>query len=126
MVSGGSADNIIWAYYNSADGKFYEDSSYTTEITPNVENIYIDLGDNKIYRYDITNTEYVIIGGGGGGNYTAGFGIDIDSNDVISTTDFVGTQAQWDALSATDKAKYDLYGVIYHLGNLSHDAKDSR
>jgi len=67
MISGGSADNIIWAYYNPADGKFYEDSSYTTEITPNVENIYIDLGDNKIYRYDITDTEYVIIGGGGAG-----------------------------------------------------------
>ena len=109
---GGTANNIKFGYLNSTDGKFYEDDQYTIEIAADPSKIYVDLADDMIYRYDVTDAEYVAIGGGGGGgNYTAGFGIDIDSNDVISTTDFVGTQAQWNALSAADKAKYDFIHI---------------
>ena len=58
---GGSADNIVFGYYKEADGKFYEDSSYTTEIVPNLKNLYINLTDETIFRYDATNSEYVEI-----------------------------------------------------------------
>lgn len=44
-------DDVIEGYYNSTDGKFYEESSYTTEITSEAGKIYIDLSTNKSYRW---------------------------------------------------------------------------
>lgn len=104
--SGGSS-NIVQGYYY--EGGFYEDSSHTTLIFPDADNIYVDLEGNTVYRYDATETEYVAIGGGGS-SYTAGFGISIE-NDEIKTTDFVGTQAQWDALTDVQKAAYDFVHI---------------
>ena len=46
-------DDVIEGYYKVADGKFYEESSYTTEIEGVSGIIYIDLGssNNECYRY---------------------------------------------------------------------------
>ena len=44
-------DDIIEGYLNSTDGKFYEDSSYTTEITGETGKIYVTLDTNKSYRW---------------------------------------------------------------------------
>lgn len=44
-------DDVIEGYYNSTDGKFYEEATYTTEITPEAGKIYIDLSTNKSYRW---------------------------------------------------------------------------
>ena len=44
-------DDVIEAYYNTTDGKFYEESTYTTEITPETGKIYVDLTTNKTYRW---------------------------------------------------------------------------
>lgn len=52
-------------YLNPSNGKFYEESTYTTEIEAISGLMYIDLNDNKIYRYDTTAAQYVTIGGGG-------------------------------------------------------------
>jgi len=52
-------------------------------------------------------------GGGGGETYYPGPGIDISSDNVISSkaVEFAGTQAQWDALSAEEKATYDYINI---------------
>ena len=52
-------DDIIEGYYNTTDGKFYKESTYTTEITPETGKIYVDLSTNKTYRWG--GTEYVEI-----------------------------------------------------------------
>ena len=44
-------DDVIEAYYNTTDGKFYEESTYTTEITGESGKIYVDLTSNKTYRW---------------------------------------------------------------------------
>lgn len=74
---GSSADNLKFGYLKEANGKFYEDSSYTVEIPGDDENLFITLDTNFIYRYDTTNTEFIQIGG----NSTPLF---IDSSDYIS------------------------------------------
>lgn len=62
---------------------------------------------NEVKNEIINNIDNSVIGE----TYTAGDGIDI-TNDVISqTTDqltFTGTQAQWEALTSAEKAKYGL------------------
>ncbi len=53
--SGSGADNIVEGYYNATDGKFYEESTYTTEITGEANVIYISLDTDKTYYFDGTN-----------------------------------------------------------------------
>jgi hypothetical protein len=48
----GSVDEIIEGYLY--EGKFYEDSAHTTEITGETSKIYVDLTTNKTYRYSGT------------------------------------------------------------------------
>ena len=47
----GSVDEIKEGYLNSTDGKFYEESSYTTEIPAASDKIYVDLSTNLEYRW---------------------------------------------------------------------------
>ena len=61
--SGSATGGEVFGYLNPSDGKFYEESTYITEITPSADKVYIALDTNYIYRYDTTNTEYVLIGG---------------------------------------------------------------
>lgn len=52
--SGGGANNIVEGYRNNTDGLFYEENTYITPIT-GAENIeYIDLPNNKTYRWNGT------------------------------------------------------------------------
>lgn len=44
-------DDTVEGYLNSVDGKFYADSSYTTEITGETGKIYVTLDTNKTYRW---------------------------------------------------------------------------
>ena len=44
-------DDVIEGYYNTTDGKFYEEFTYTTEITPESGKIYVDLSTDKTYRW---------------------------------------------------------------------------
>lgn len=129
-AAGGDEKEVVNGYLNPEDGKFYKESTYETEISSTEEVLYIDLNTEKIYRYSSADQEYILLSGaGGGGDYTAGDGISIsntneisakidntsittDSNDALKVADtyktiFVGTQAQWDALSTADKVKYN-------------------
>jgi len=72
-------DDVIEGYYKVADGKFYEDSSYTTEITGESGKIYVSLDTDKCYRW--SGSAFVEVSPGA--TYTAGDGIDI-TNAVIS------------------------------------------
>jgi hypothetical protein len=45
-------DDVINGYYNTTDGKFYEDSAYTIEITGETGKIYISIDTNIQYRWD--------------------------------------------------------------------------
>lgn len=44
-------DDTVEGYLNSVDGKFYADSSYTTEIAGETGKIYVTLDTNKTYRW---------------------------------------------------------------------------
>lgn len=55
-------DDVIEAYYNTVDGKFYTTKSgdtYSGEITPESGKIYVDLTSNKTYRWG--GSAYVVI-----------------------------------------------------------------
>lgn len=52
-------DDVIEGYYYN--GAFYSDSTHTTEITPETGKIYVDLTDNKTYRW--SGSVYVCVGG---------------------------------------------------------------
>lgn len=55
--------NIYAGYYNSANGKFYEDSTYQTEIASKAESIYINISTNTLYRW--SGSGYIEIVGSG-------------------------------------------------------------
>lgn len=44
-------DDILEGYYKAADGKFYKENTYTTEIIGEAGKIYIDLANNIEYRW---------------------------------------------------------------------------
>ena len=52
-------DDVIEGYYNATDGKFYEESTYTTEITGETGKIYVSLDTNKTYRW--SGSAFVVI-----------------------------------------------------------------
>jgi len=56
-VGSGSSgiDNVVEGYYKESDGKFYKESTYTTEIIGETGKIYISVDINKSYRWDGTN-----------------------------------------------------------------------
>lgn len=115
IAVGGNVEFIVCGYYY--EGQFYKESSHTTLITPDEEKIYVDLEGNTTYRYDASESKYISIGGGS--NYTAGFGISIE-DDEVKTTDFVGTQAQWDALTAVEKEAYDFVHITDDASDVSY------
>ena len=61
---GMTSEDIIDGYYNETDNKFYEESTYETEITPEIRKIYISLDTDKSYYWD--GSEYKLLSGGGG------------------------------------------------------------
>ena len=71
----------------------------------------IDVGDALIVdtNIELSSDLVTLIGqGGGGATYTAGNGIDIDANNVISSDAviFTGTTTQWNNLSIAEKCEY--------------------
>jgi len=44
-------DDVIEGYLNAADGKFYEENTYTTEIAGESGKIYVNLSNEKSYRW---------------------------------------------------------------------------
>lgn len=54
-------DDVLDGYYNAADGKFYTDSAYTTEIIGESGKIYVSLDSSIQYRW--TGTAFAAIGG---------------------------------------------------------------
>lgn len=44
-------DDVLEGYLNATDGKFYEESTYTTEIPAEGGKIYVDLATSKTYRW---------------------------------------------------------------------------
>lgn len=65
---------------------------------------------NEVKNEIINNIDNSVIGE----TYTAGDGIDITNAVISQTTDqltFTGTQAQWEALTSAEKAKYGLVNI---------------
>lgn len=65
-ISGGGIATklVIKGYYNSEDGKFYNEPSFSTETAISANYLYIDLAENIIYIYDSTTEEFIALGGG--------------------------------------------------------------
>lgn len=57
------AKNVTEGYYDSATGKFYTDSTKTTEIPGEENTIYVDTATNTMYRYDSSDTRFEIVSG---------------------------------------------------------------
>ena len=68
-----------------------------------------DLEDGQTIIWDAVEQKW--IPGESGSDYLAGFGIEIDANNRVKTTDFVGTQAEWNALTTTEKEAYDFVHI---------------
>lgn len=102
-------DDVIEGYYNSTDGKFYEEDTYTTEITPEAGKIYIDLSTNKSYRWG--GTTYVEMPTGSTVSVTQG----LSSGTTVGTITIDGTTTTLYAPEDTDtkvtqtKATYSSY-----------------
>ena len=60
LETGGGA-SITWGYYKEADGKFYEESTYTTEITGVAGQLYGTLDTSELYSFD--GTDFVLMSG---------------------------------------------------------------
>ena len=71
-----------------------------------------DVADGQVLTYDGTANKWVNGAGGSapGTTYEAGFGISIEDN-TISQAEFVGTQAQWDVLTQSQKDAYDFINI---------------
>lgn len=54
-------DDVVDGYYKEADGKFYEESTYTTEIVGETGKIYISVDTDIQYRW--TGSAYSALGG---------------------------------------------------------------
>jgi len=54
-------NTFVKGYYNEANDKFYEEDTYTTEISGHNGLFYVTLDTNCIYRYDEINTKYILI-----------------------------------------------------------------
>lgn len=74
-------------------------------------------------------TVKVNINGELSGNYQGGYGIKISNDNEIETKTFVGTQAEWDNLTAAQKAKFDVVSITDDSTTLNntpgHDIVDS-
>ena len=64
------------------------------------------LGGIKPDNITLEVNEYGVLNG----NYEGGYGVQIDNNRIVSKT-FVGTQAEWNNLTATQKAKFDIVSI---------------
>lgn len=87
QVGGSSTGGSVEGYLNPTNGKFYEDSTYTTEISGEAGKLYVTIDTNKVYRYDSTNG-FVLVGGGDGET------IQYDTMPTASST-LVGTIVQY-------------------------------
>ena len=54
-VQDATGGGIVIGYYKAADGKMYEDASYTTAIVGKTETLYVGVNTKKSYYYDGTN-----------------------------------------------------------------------
>lgn len=54
-------DDVVDGYYNTIDGKFYEESAYTTEIPGEAGKIYISVDTDLQYRW--TGSAFAALGG---------------------------------------------------------------
>ncbi len=122
-------DDVIDGYYNDTDGKFYEDSTYTTEIVGESGKIYISVDTDIQYRW--TGTTFAALGGAlqlGETSSTAYRGdrgkiaydhsqIKDGSNPHNTTADNVNLKVPIPALSGSKlDVESTLYGVNNELG----------
>lgn len=65
--------DLIEGYYDSSTGKFYEESTYTTEIEGASGFIYVDLAGNNIYIYRTDTSSFVKVSGIEEDNFRFGY-----------------------------------------------------
>lgn len=103
QAGGGGSAEIIKGYFNPSDNLFYEESTYVTPITGDVNSLYLSLDTNLLYRYN--GTIFVEVS-----NYEIGDGLNLDDNTLSAdTVIFTGTSTEWNAV--VDKSKYDIVNL---------------
>lgn len=103
------ADGQVLTYDATNDVWVNEDGAAVIESLGDIADVDLtNLEDGQTIVWDATEEKWVP--GTSGTSLTAGFGVSIE-NDEIKTTDFVGTQAQWDALTDNQKAAYDFVHI---------------
>lgn len=108
-------------YLNPTDGLFYEESTYETPIDGVEEMIYVDLPTNHLYRYDTTNSTFVIIGGtdeGGGLVYVDTLPVAPDIEDRIYGIEATYTESKTIETTCDETNLVDAGFVIQDTGIL--------
>lgn len=104
----GGTDNLVFGYLNSTNGKFYKESTYTTEIAGDTSKLYITLDTNYLYRYD---NGFVQIGGSSVGGTVEGYLNPTNGKfyaDSAYTTEITGEAGKLYVTLDTDKTyRYD-------------------
>ena len=92
--------------YNAATGKWVnEDNQAVITALDDIQDVELtNLEDGQTIMWDATNQKWV---NGIMKVYSAGYGVNITSEGVIDNKSFVGTQEEWDALTAEEQAVYD-------------------
>lgn len=108
--SSSGEDDVINGYYNTTDGKFYEDSTYTTEIVGQTGKIYISIDTNIQYRWDNISVPNKFV--------TISSSIDVDNALSITSENPVQNKVitakidDLDALMATKLSTSDIDNVL--------------
>lgn len=120
-------DDVLEGYLNPADGKFYEESIYTTEIPAEGGKIYTDLSNNKTYRWGgsvyVVISDTIALGETAGTAYEGSKGKQVADNLATHTanTDIHVTTSD----KAAWNGKYDKPGTGIPKADLAQGVQDS-
>lgn len=102
-------DDVVEGYYNSTDGKFYEEDTYTTEIVPEAGKIYIDLSTNKSYRWGGTTYVEMPTGSTVSVSQSLGSGTEVGIITIDGTATTLYAPANTDTKVTQTKGTYSSY-----------------
>jgi len=112
-------EGIKIGYYDKNNDKFYKNSDLTGEIQGKDELLYIDKNKNKLYYWNNEGDSdkfQLLVGGENKIDYDENdFDFD-EENQILSLKSlrrfFIGTQAEWDALTVQQRQKYSLVHIL--------------
>ena len=115
-------DDVIEGYYNANDGKFYEESTYVTEIVGETGKIYVDLATDKQYRWSgsmfvpITNSPTVFSDTLTAGNTTITF-----TDGKIAAANFISLYTSTGVAPLSQTISGSTYTAVFEVQSANMD-----